>query len=51
MSERTPVPGICHVRKQGTDYRCTLPSQHSGGHRHVYQRIDWPRRAGETQAS
>lgn len=51
MSERVPIPGICHIRKQGTEIRCTLPPQHGGGHRHYYQRIDWPRRSGETQAS
>ncbi|GAA3099208.1 hypothetical protein ACFQ0X_08175 [Streptomyces rectiviolaceus] len=51
MNERVLVPVICHIRKQGSVVRCTLPPRHSGGHRNYYQRIDWPRRPGETQAS
>ncbi|MEV0324595.1 hypothetical protein ACIBKX_40385 [Streptomyces sp. NPDC050658] len=51
MSERVVIPVICHIRKQGTEIRCTLSPQHSGAHRNVYGRIDWPRRPGETQAS
>lgn len=51
MSDRIVIPGICHIRKQGTEVRCTFPPQHNGDHRNYYSRISWPRRPGETQAS
>jgi hypothetical protein len=51
MSDRVHIPVICHIRKRGTEVRCTLPPTHAGDHRNVYRGMSWPRRAGETQTS
>ncbi|MFD0555291.1 hypothetical protein ACFQ0X_43530 [Streptomyces rectiviolaceus] len=51
MSGRVHIPVICHIRKRGTEIRCTLSPTHKGDHRNPYARASWPRRAGETQTS
>ena len=58
--ERVRIPGLCHIRKPGSELRCTLTPGHDGNHLNFYAGttnssgirpgLSWPRRDGETQA-
>jgi hypothetical protein len=55
MMSRTPidphvyVPGLCWIRKQGTDRFCTRQKHEAGNHEHEYTGATWPPQQGETR--
>lgn len=49
--ERVTIPGLCWIRKPGTETRCCRSTGHSGDHHNYYGGGQWKQRAGESQTS